>query len=407
MKHLCYIILFIIGGSAHAQHFAMGNDGLIYQDETGKSMNPDVFQNCFCDVKEVDSSGNPIMLRPLTYPVPVQFNQDWGVLTKEGDFIKNTQNSNIAAFKTAKGELYLEGFSWENYQVQLSESAILNLIDSNGVSTRKLYVNDSFKNSFLVSEDQKSWGIVDAELKELLPLQYIAAHHEGQYFKFSSKGYLSLRKNEAGSLFGAVNYKGKTVLPFKWKLISYIIEDEDHIYVMNEHLKRGYINIKGQTTLAFKFKKLPRELSDSNMVETEHYTYFIDKDLKQIGPKYQAFEKKGDHIFYKKDYKWGVLDDQNKEVIPCVYSSIMDGPRLKDDPSFKCYIVVKNGVYGLITTEGDEIIKPAYGCLCGLSYFAPSNYYIEFKKDDISYKFNHKGELIEKGGKGSPACFCE
>ncbi len=407
MKNIWYIILLLIGGAAHAQYFAVSNGGLIYQDETGTSLNKAVFQNCFCEVGETDSTGNIISLSPSFFPVPVQMNQDWGVLTKEGEFIKNNQNSAVADVHTTAGELYLEGFNWGNHQPQLGESPVLNLLDSNGVSARKLYVNDFFKNSFLVSEDQKSWGIVDAELKELLPLQYIAAHHEGEFFKFSSKGYLSLRKNEAGSLFGAVNYKGKTVIPFKWKLISYIIEDEDHIYVMNEYLKRGYINIKGQTTLPFKFKKLPRELSDSNMVETEHYTYFIDKDLKQIGPKYQAFEKKGDRIFYKKENRWGVLDAQNKEVIPCIYSSIMDGPRLKEDPSFKCYIVVKNGMYGLITTEGEEIIKPGYGCLCGLSYFAPSNYYIEFKKDDISYKFDHKGQLVEKGGKGSMACFCE
>lgn len=407
MKILSSIIVLVIGLTSYSQQFSVKAGGLVFEDENGTSLNKAVFTNCFCEIFEVDSSNNPTTLAPLTFPVPVELDGKWGHLEKTGEFSENKQNNLLPAFKTKAGEVYLVEMNFSDFELTLGEKPTLMLVDSVGNALEEYIVNDRFKGSFLVSKDGKSWGIIDANLKVLLPLEYIAAHHEGEEFRFSSKGYLSLRKNEAGSRFGAVNYKGKTIIPFKWKLISYVIEDEEHIYVMNDYLKRGYINIHGQTTFPFKFKKLPRELSDSNRVETEHYTYFVDRNLKQIGPKYQSFEKKGDRIFYKKDNKWGVLDAANQEVIPCVYSSIMDGPRLKDDPSFKCYIVVKNGMYGLITTEGEEIIKPAYGCLCGLSYFAPSTYYIEFKKEDVSYKFDHKGELIEKGGKGSPACFCE
>jgi hypothetical protein len=61
----------------------------------------------------------------------------------------------------------------------------------------------------------------------------------------------------------------------------------------------------------------------------------------------------------------------------------------------------------MITPTGESIIKPLYECLCGLSYYAPDAYYIEFQKAGVSYKFNEEGELIEKGGKAGGHCFCE
>ncbi|MCB9223509.1 MAG: WG repeat-containing protein [Crocinitomicaceae bacterium] len=363
-------------------------------------------ENCWCYPSAFDSLGNATKLTPIVYPLPVQKNGLWGAIDKEGNVVQDFISSNPTLY-TGKGRAILKNFKVENYQWTANEGAEIELLDSTGKAYSKYFVEDVYKGSFLASEDNISWGLLDSKMKEILPFKYIGAHHEGEQFQFSSKGYLSIRENMPDSRFGAVDYKGQTIIPFKWKLISYLIEDEEHIYVMNEYLKRGYINIKGQTTLPFIYDKLPRELADSNMVATEKHIYFIDKKLQQIGPKYEAYERKGDVYFYKRDGKWGIMGLDNKVIIQHQYSSIMDGPRIKGNNDFKCYIVVKNGLYGLIQTTGETIITPSYECLCGLSYFAPEGYYVEFQKAEVSYKFNEKGELIEKGGKPGGYCFCE
>jgi WG containing repeat len=406
MKALLFSLSFLLLSSSFAQVMSVGNGGLSYEDGKGTSLMKPLYEECWCTVSKRDSLGNPTELKPITYPLPVKLDGEWRFISKDRSQMVDPGSGELSLM-TKSGRVMLKGFSSKNHEWSAAEDATLELLDSAGSVKTTYLVEDHYEGTFLVTESQKDWGLLDSDLKVVLPIEYIAVHADGDQFKFNSKGVLTLRKNEPGSYYGAVNHKGKTIIPFKWKLISYIIEDEEHIYVMNEYLKRGYINIKGQTTLPFKYSSIPRVLKDSNKVTTEHYIYFLDKNLKQLGPRYQSFEKKGDVYFYKRDNKWGVLNKQYEEVIPRVYTSIMDGPRIKGNLDFKCYIVVKNGLYGLITTEGETIIKPTYECLCGLSYFAPSAYYIEFKKAGVSYKFSETGELIEKGGKGSKACFCE
>lgn len=364
------------------------------------------FDGCWCAPVAFDSSGNVTALEANIYPLPFLKNGNWGLLDKAGAYVQNIE-ADQPILKTKTGTAHLNGFAIENHQWMLNDSAFISVRDSNNQETVKYWVTDFYKGTFLATKDRKSWGLLNSKMETILPFNYIAADHEEKIFEFNKNGILTLRENRAGSLFGAVDHLGKTVIPFKWKLISYVITDDEHIYVMNEYLKRGYINIKGQTTLPFIYENIPRELSDSNRVTTKDYVYFLDKNLNQIGPKYQSYEREGDVWFYKLNGKWGVRDLNNKDIIPNVYNSIMYGPRLKDDPDFRCYIVVKNGMYGLITTKGEVIVTPGYECLCGLSYYAPSNFYIEFQKGGVSYKFDHAGKLTEKGGKSQGNCFCE
>ncbi|MBD3637040.1 MAG: WG repeat-containing protein [Crocinitomicaceae bacterium] len=361
---------------------------------------------CWCYPVYKKDTDTVFSLKAITYPLPVKKSGLWGLINKQGVKVGDF-NSNEPYLMTDSGKVKLLGFELENYQWKATDKSALSILDSNGTEKTKYYVASVYRGSFIASKDKKFWGMLNSEMKTLVDFNYAPSHHEGEDFHFSDKGYMTLRENKPGGLNGVVNYKGRVLIPFKWRLLSYVVKDEDYIYAMNDYFKRGYINIKGQTTLPFIYDMLPREITDSNQISTEKYTWFADEDLNQIGPKYQAYEQKGKLYFYKLDGKWGIKDINNKTIIPNIYSSIMDGPRIKDDKDFKCYIVVKNGKYGLINLDGSEIIKPAYDCLCGLNYYAPSGYYIEFKKDNVSYKFSKTGELVEKGGKSGGNCFCE
>lgn len=391
----------------YGQELKPAYPGLTFAVEPeGDALSTKQYEACWCYPEYKKGTDSITSLTPIVYPLPVKKNGVWGLINQNGQKIADFTATNPFLY-TEKGRVDLMEFELKDYVWSATDGAYLSLLDSNGVEKEKYFVVSTYKGSFAASLDKKSWGILDSKLNILVEFEYSPSQHEGDQFYFSEHGYLTLRENKSGGLNGVVDYKGKVIIPFKWRLLSYVITDLDHIYAMNEQKKRGYINIKGQTTLSFIYDHIPREITDSNRVRTEKYTWFIDRDFKQIGPKYQAYERKGDLWFYKLNGKWGIKDINNEVIIPNIYSSIMDGPRIKDNSDFKCYIVVKNGLYGLIDLEGNIIIKPAYECLCGLGYYAPSDYYIEFQKGGVSYKFSETGELIEKGGKSAGNCFCE
>ena len=364
-----------------------------------------VIDDCWC-FEKADNEEKITHLEPITYPLPVKHNGRWKFMNEDAQLLRRGSFDHPTLL-TDKGLVRLENFEWINNHWTVKDTAFLHILDSAGQIKGTYRVVDVYKGTFLASSDNYFWGLLDSKMNTLVDFKYTSSHYQGENFRFNEKGYVTLRENKADGLNGVVDYKGNVILPFKWKLLSYVINDEDHIYAMNEYKKRGYIDIHGRTVLPFIYEHIPRELSDSNLVKTKDYTYFLDKGLNQIGPKYQAFNKEGNVYFFKRNGKWGVMDRNFEIIIPNKYSSIMDGPRLKDNPDFKSYIVVENGKYGLTTLKGENIIKPNYDCLCGLSYYAPADYYIEFKKDEVSYKFDHKGELIKKGGKSDAVCFCE
>lgn len=406
MRNLLSILILLIGSTSFSQQFVPNGEGIIFQSKEGVGLNKGVFEACWCNPVMDDSTQEIVALSPIVYPVPVQLDNEWLLMEKDGSITKPL-TSEVPYLKAKNGYGQLFGFYHADHQWSLDSTAKIILNDSIKNDPITYVVKDLYKGTFLASPDKYFWGLLNSELKEIVKFEYASSHHSQEDFHFSSKGYMTLRENKPEGYNGIVDYKGKVHVSFKWRLLSYVVEDEKHIYAMREDRKRGYIDINENIVLPFIFDKIPREISDSNFVETEKYKWFIDRNFKQIGPKYQAFEKKGDLYFFKKDNKWGVMNASLETIIPNIYTSIMDGPRLKSDPDFKCYIVVKNGLYGLTTLTGESIIKPGYECLCGLSYYAPDSYYIEFKKANVSYKFNEKGELVEKGGKGSKACFCE
>lgn len=407
MKGTLIIAIFFVT-TAWAQKMELTADKMFLTNKEGNPVSDEAYDDCWCyPVSKSDTVNSIEYLKPIVFPLPVARNGMWGAIDKEGKKVLDFASADPVLI-TSKGHVKIKELDYSNYEFSASENTHLSVLDSSGIEIKKYHVADIYKGTFIASEDEKNWGLLSSEMKELTKMNHTPAHHDGEQFHFSSKGYWSTRENAAGSLFGAYNYKGKTIIPFKWKLISYVIEDEDHIYAMNNYLKRGYINIKGQTTLSFIYEKIPRVLTDSNLVKTEKYLYFLDQNLKQLGPKYQAFEKKGNLWFYKRDGKWGIMDINHKVIIPHQYSSIMDGPRIKGNKDFRCYIVVKYGKYGLIDLEGNEIIKPTQPCLCGLGYYAPADYYIEFQSEaGTSYYYNEKGELLKKEGGSKSVCFCE
>lgn len=267
------------------------------------------------------------------------------------------------------------------------------------------FVMDEYKGSYLVSPDNVTFGIYSSDFKVLLPIKYEPIQYRMLNFRFNPSGLVSF-ENPAINKSGVVNYLGKTVVSFSYDWVNDYIWDDNFIFAQNDK-KRGFVNSSNQIVVPLRYEMLPERLTDTNRVSDENYTWYVNSKFVTISPKYQELSKEGDVFFFKKDGKWGVMDLTWKIIIPNVYGSIEYGPRLKTDPAFKCYYAVKNGKYGMMALDGTVIIPFEYECICGISYYAPDNYYIEFKKAGTLYRYDHTGKLIEKVAGAGKGCLCE
>lgn len=395
-----------VGLSLNAQQFIPTSAGIVWQGAAGSPSSPSVFESCWCAPVYGDSSSAVEALRPLIFPVPVQYNGKWGTLDREGHFSRLARAANWPYFSTAKGVVQMEAFTTTTYPWRAEQGAAITLLDSSWHARQKWWVKDAYATTFLVSEDGYFWGLIDTALAVVVPFEYTASHHLGEQFRFSANGYLTLRENKAEGLHGVVDYRGTTVLPFQWKLLSYVIEDEQHIYAMDESSKRGYLNIEGEVVFPFVFERLPRTIGKVNEVVTEHHIWLVDEQLQPITPKYQALERKQDRYFFKQDDRWGVMNQQLDVLISPLYDAIMDGPRMRGNRDFRSYVVVQNGRYGLIDPSGTTLIAAEYDCLCGLGYYAPDDYYVELQREHTGYRFDERGNLLGKSTKSGDGCLC-
>ena len=98
-----------------------------------------------------------------------------------------------------------------------------------------------------------------------------------------------------------------------------------------------------------------------------------------------------ENIFVKKNNKWGVVDDENKQLIPCKYDYIAyawDG----DYEKGRNYIVVQNDKFGKITTDGTEIFPCIYDGITTWVEYGPGGHYV--MQGNKMGLINYKGKVL-------------
>ena len=112
---------------------------------------------------------------------------------------------------------------------------------------------------------------------------------------------------------------------------------------------------------------------DVNNETGEYKTKALNSKNEEIYTEYSQIEAlenfdKNNNLWYEdnvlrvqKDGKYGLIDLQGKEVLPCEYENITVIAGIKN--SIK---VQKDGKYGLVTTEGTIILEPKYNDILNL-----------------------------------------
>lgn len=408
MKQFIFILFAFSSVVSYSQFFKKTTAGYEMYSDSALTLRvgADVYEHCW-GKPIYDADSNVISLEGRKNQkgyIAVKKNGKWGGIDLTGKEVKAFKFDFPFEERKTGHYLFFDNLKDTLDHLKFKLGSTITRLDSAMNLDTSFYVMDEYKGTYLVSANKIKFGLVNADFKELLPMKYESVRYKMLLFRFNPSGLLPL-ENELDKC-GIVNYTGKIVVPFNYEWMNEYVWYDNMIFVQNGK-KKGFITSTNVIVVPLKYELCPMILGPRNLIADENYTWFVNEKFEALSPKYQAIEREGDVYFFKQNYKWGVMDLEMKIIVPNVYTSIEYGPRLKTDASFKCYYAVKNGKYGLISLTNDIIVPFEYECLCGLAYYAPDNYYIEFKKAGYLYRFDSTGKLIEKIAGEGKACLCE
>lgn len=197
---------------------------------------------------------------------------------------------------------------------------------------------------------------------------------QNRYTAFIDKqGNEIMKVVEKGNLKGVVDASGKEVIPCKFKSID--CYDSGYLLTTGMNKMQGIWSIKDRKEIAAPMYEI---LPDDNNV---------------LGCK--TFVKDNSVIIVKKDGKYGAINIDGKEIVPCVYEYVQVEKGVIEVTQGMGLFNSKKGVYDF---DGNELLK----CEYYLVNIDENSIISDKIKDDISSKqtflYDHKGNLIIKVG---------
>jgi|GEM_PF-3558895 len=170
------------------------------------------------------------------------------------------------------------------------------------------------------------WGFIDEKKNEVIPCKYDAVETFNNGFAIVVKG-----KGE----YGVIDKSGKEVVPCKYDSVDKFFD--------------------GTGSISKKWKEI--ELNG------KHGLFDLEKEKELLPPKYDKI----DGVFYEHDSlimvrmsdKYGFVDADGKEVIPCRYDEVEVVDRTIAFPKGVAKVKL-NGKYGVLDKTGKEVVAPKY-----------------------------------------------
>lgn len=233
-------------------------------------------------------------------------------------------------------------------------------------------IPDANKVYFLEGKYRK-WGAINFEGKEVLPFNYYG------YFHFT-EGYGSIGKGEtySGRTLDQmlVDQTGKILTAEVFENISYpdkLVDTTQEIMFTSERLfkverkgKYGVINGNGKLTLPVIYDDIRKfdEYSGRTVVEKDGRYGVVDKQGKIVLPLNYVglYMISGKVLGAKLGSNWGVISYDGNLINSTKYESIED--ILLAEPGIAKF--KRNGKFGVLNSDGKEIIPAAYSEIMGL-----------------------------------------
>jgi hypothetical protein len=253
------------------------------------------------------------------------------------------------------------------------------------------------ENNFIAVKSDKKWQLFLTEQLRLSVEKY-------DKIESINGGNLIFAWND--NQFSLVNKNGFPVSEIKYDdfIINKVIPNNDFI-ILEKNNKQGLVNSKGIEVVPFIYDKIGFNNNEYNLsdlikgrikVEKNGKIGFINESGKELVPiKYDEIEGFGSStkkfsdklVIVKNNGKVGLIDfEEGHLVIPVLYNEIFEFKALTAS-SYKIAKVNRNGKYGFVNMDGEEIISPIYDEIK------------DFNNGYASFRINNKWGLINSFGK--------
>jgi WG containing repeat len=285
--------------------------------------------------------------------------------------------------------------------------------------------NETKASCIYTMQRNKKWGFkndkitIQPKYEELLPLK---------------ENVLRIKKSNQ---FGLLNYKEETLLAplysdlfykndfYLYTKVAIENQDKSNIYygIIDAHFKlktqpiyrnfediiedyypsgnywalktngNGAIDKKGNEISVFKYGEIPQnpyqKYYRTNAFTDANKRYILDLNFKEIGSDYNlVYDWKNALLTVKKGTKYGLIDLNNKVVLPCEYDSFWE------TSNHELGTLIKDKKYGVISDKGIVVIPCKYDYL----YFVDSNKIVATLIDSND-KNNRKVGLLDENNK--------
>lgn len=341
----------------------------------------------------------------------------WGYINTKGEFVITPQFDAVTEFSDGYASVSVGG-KW-------------GIIDSSGsyvVSPQYGYISRFSKGvavvvNFDVDDDgNDKYGLIDTKGKLLLPITYDEIG-SSNFDELNSDGLnfdddIDIFRIESNEKYGYANTKGEIIVNPTYDSAGSF--SEGYADVCNNE-KYGFIDQKGKLVIPCQYDKTLSFKENVCGVCVGEKWGVINKKGKYIAnPKYDSMSSYSEgYAAIKKDDKWGYIDTKGKEVIKTKYVdaySFINGKAVVEDSKNKLgiintndkwlktikydiypihprlsediYSIEKDGLCGMMNSQGKELVKPTYDNI------QPSSYY------DKRFVFSYggkKGYLNENG----------
>lgn len=334
----------------------------------------------------------------------------------------------------------------DNVYLIVAKNGRYGLINNDKELIKSDYQSISYNqtNKLLTIEKSKKYGIATLDGKIILPEEYDEIDIKGIYIYakkvdnitvYDSKGTkVDIDKNviildtenenykikintQDGTKYGVIEKNGKEIIEEKYSNIEYL--GGDYFRVGNENSKLGVIDNKGIEKIAIENDSVQKieetniilatiietgttALYDSNMAKicelkkaevevTENYvkisnneeTKYFDKNGKEL--KATEIYSQNNIFAQKENGKWGFANKENKMVVEAKYDEVTE------INEFGFASVKKDGLWGVVNSNGEEILKPTYKFQEGVEPTFISKYYrVQYQYGECYYTNNEQ-----------------
>lgn len=222
------------------------------------------------------------------------------------------------------------------------------LLDEKGKLITKEYEEINVFRYGLSKCRKGKYGVINAAGKVIVPPIYEDLIIDSLYIRIKSVEH---REGKFIEKWGLLDHKGNILIKPKYAMMNAV--SEGMIAAMREGGTWGYIAPSGSTEIIFRY--IDAEDFKNGRARVKVPYWLTKKDL------YAIIDKKGEYIISPADYNFydlGLLKIEKKNKVRCL---IPIGKYSSYEKINATYVrVMRNGKYGMILTNGREIIAPVY-----------------------------------------------